>query len=290
MELNPIPLKTTFNVRAVENISYYRCPQNYVFAGETHNCWEFLYVDRGSVVVTAGDTVYFMKSGELAFHRPGEFHSFHTVGEADIIVVSFYCSSPAMHRLEQKVLLLHSREKDQLKRLVDEAQQVYMHFENDPPYIRMVKLDSAPWACDQMIKNYLEQLLIMICRRDDNIGFSQRAIAGDHLNQGPVLAQRAKDYLNEHYSEQISLDSLATALGVSVSQIKRVFREQIGQSMVNYLASLRIGQAKRLIREGNLNFTQVAEQVGYETIYYFSSLFKKRTGMTLTEYAKSLKD
>lgn len=290
MELNPIPLKTTFHVRAVENISYYRCPQDYVFSGESHDCWEFLYVDRGSVVVTAGSTVYFMKSGELAFHLPGEFHSFHTVGEADIIVVSFYCNSPAMHRLENKVLLLHSREKEQLKRLVDEAQQVYVHFENDPPYIRMVKRDSAPWACDQMIKNYLEQLFILICRRGDNIGFSQRAIPANRPNQGPILAQRAKDYLREHYSEQISLDSLSAAFGVSVSQIKRVFREQLGQSMINYLTSLRIGQAKRLIREGNLNFTQVAEQVGYDSIYYFSSLFKKRTGITLTEYAKSLKD
>ena len=290
MKLNPISLETTFHVRAIENISYYRCPQDYIFPGESHACWEFLYVDRGSVVVTAGSTVYFMKSGELAFHLPGEFHSFHTVGEADIIVISFYCNSTAMHRLEQKVLLLHSREKEQLKRLVDEAQQVYAHFENDPPYIRMVKLDSAPWACDQMIKSYLEQLFILICRRDDNIGFSQRAISANRPNQGPVLAQRAKDYLHEHYSEQISLSSLSVALGVSVSQIKRVFREQIGQSMVNYLASLRIGQAKRLIREGNLNFTQVAEQVGYESIYYFSSLFKKRTGKTLTEYAKSLKD
>ena len=290
MELNPITLEIAFHLHAIENISYYRCPQDYVFPGEAHNCWEFLYVDRGSVVVTAGETVYFMKAGELAFHRPGEFHSFHTVGEADIIVISFYCDSPAMHRLEQKVLLLHSREKEQLKFLVDEAQQVYAHFENDPPYIRMDKLDSAPWGSDQMIKNYLEQLFILICRRDDNVGFSQRAIPANRLNQGPVLAQRAKDYLQEHYQEQITLAGLSTALGVSVSQTKRVFREQIGQSMVNYLASLRISRAKRLIREGNLNFTQVAEQVGYDSIYYFSSLFKKRTGMTLTEYAKSLKD
>ncbi len=64
----------------------------------------------------------------------------------------------------------------------------------------------------------------------------------------------------------------------------------MGRSVVNYLTDLRLGQAKRMIREGNLNFTQVAEYVGYDSIYYFSALFKKRTGMTLTEYAKSLKD
>ena len=74
--------------------------------------------------------------------------------------------------------------------LVDEAQQVYRHFENDPPYIRMVKRDTAPWCSDQMIKTYLEQLLILICRRDDNVGFSQRAVSPTRINQGPLLAQR----------------------------------------------------------------------------------------------------
>ncbi len=290
MELHPIFLETNFDVQAIVNISYYRCPQDYTFRGETHDCWEFLYVDRGSVVVTAGNNVYFMKSGELAFHLPGEFHSFQAVGEADIIVVSFYCSSQAMHRLEKKVLLLHRKEKEQLKLLVDEAQQVYQHFENDPPYIRMVKRDTAPWYSDQMIKTYLEQLFILICRRDDNIGFPQRAVSPKRTNQGPLLAQRATDYLREHYQEHITLDSLASALGVSVSQVKRVFQEHVGRSMVNYLTDLRIGQAKRIIRDGNLNFTQIAEAVGYDSIYYFSSLFKKRTGMTLTDYTKSLKD
>ena len=290
MELNPVQLETVFDVRAIENISYYRCSRDYAFPGESHMCWEFQYVDRGSVVVTSGDNVYFMKAGELAFHRPGEFHSFQTVGEADIIVVAFYCDSSAMHRLEKKVLLLHRKEKEHLKMLVNEAQQVYAHFENDPPYINMRKLDNAPWACDQLIKNYLEQLFIYICRRDDNVGFSQRAISANRPYQGLVLAQRATDYLSEHYAEEISLASLSAALGVSVSQIKRVFQEQIGQSMVNYLTALRIGEAKRMIREGNWNFTQVAEHVGYDSIYYFSALFKKRTGMTLTEYAKSMKD
>ncbi len=290
MELHPISLKTVFNVRAIENISYYRCPRDYTFPGESHACWEFLYVDRGSAVVTAANNVYLLKAGELAFHCPGEFHSFQTVGEADIIVVSFYCDSAAMHRLEQKVLLLHRKEKEQLKMLVNEAQHVYRYFENDPPNVNMCKLDSAPWACDQLIKNYLEQLFIYICRRDDNIGFSQRAISANRPNQGLVLAQRAMDYLNDHFAQHISLSSLSAALGVSISQIKRVFQEQVGQSMVQYLTALRIGQAKRMIREGNLSFTQVAEQVGYDSIYYFSSLFKKHTGMTLTEYSKSLKD
>ncbi len=90
--------------------------------------------------------------------------------------------------------------------------------------------------------------------------------------------------------KSITLPSLAAVLGISVSQLKRVFHEQIGQSMVRYLTALRIGEAKRLIREGNLTFTQIAERIGIESIYYFSNLFKKQTGMSPTEYEKTLKE
>ena len=285
MEFRPIALHTDFDVEAVINISYYRLSRDYAFPGEKHSCWEFVYVDRGSVVVTAGTDTYFMKAGELAFHRPDEFHAFHAVGESDIVVVSFLCESPAMRRLEKKVLLLHTKEKEHLKMLMGEAQQAYQFFDNVAPQINMQKKDDVPWGSDQLIKTYLEQLFIHICRRDDNVGFAQRSSTG-----GLVLAQRIGDYLAEHYAGQISLQSLAVEMGASISQIKRVFREQIGKSMVNYVTDLRIAQAKRLIREGRLNFSQIAETVGYESIYYFSSLFKKHTGKTLSEYRQSLKD
>ena len=290
MDFRPIHLESEFDVQAVINISYYRLSRDYAFPGENHSCWEFLYVDRGSVVVTAGADTYFMKAGELAFHCPNEFHAFHAVGEADIVVVSFLCDSPAMHRLEKKVLLLHTREKEHLKMLINESQQVYQYFDNVPPRINMAKKEDAPWGCDQLIKTYLEQLFIHICRRDDNVNFAQRAVSSHSPAHGLVLAQRIKDYLHQAYTEKITLESLAQEMGVSVSQIKRTFREQIGQSMVNYITQLRISQAKRLIREGNMNFTQIAEAVGCDSIYYFSSLFKKHTGKTLSEYSRSLKD
>lgn len=289
MDFQPIELKSDFDVEAVINISYYRLSRDYAFPGETHSCWEFLYVDRGSVVVTAGADTYFMKAGELAFHCPNEFHAFHAVGEADIVVVSFVCESTAMHHLEKKVLLLHSKEKEHLKMLINESQQVYQFFDNVAPRIDMRKKETAPWGSDQLIKTYLEQLFIHICRRDDNVEFSQRAVSGNSAH-GLVFAQRIKDYLSENYTSKITLESLATEMGVSASQIKRTFREQIGKSMVNYITDLRISQAKRMIREGKFNFTQIAEAVGYDSIYYFSSLFKKHTGKTLSEYARSLKD
>lgn len=289
-DYQPVALQTVFDVTAVVNLSYYRLPLDYAFSGEQHPFWEFLYVDRGSVIVTAGADRYQLHAGELAFHRPEEFHSFRALGEANVFVVSFCCGSPAMHRLEEKVLRLHQREKQSLRLLLDEAALAYEHFEGEPPIVNLAKRADAPWGSDQLIKLYLEQLFICICRRDDNVRFSQRAITSTQFHQHLLLAQQARDYLAAHYSEAITLPSLAAALGISVSQLKRVFHEQIGQSMVRYLTALRIGEAKRLIREGNLTFTQIAERIGIESIYYFSNLFKKQTGMSPTEYEKTLKE
>ncbi|MBR6748075.1 MAG: helix-turn-helix transcriptional regulator, partial [Clostridia bacterium] len=52
---------------------------------------------------------------------------------------------------------------------------------------------------------------------------------------------------------------------------------------------LRISEAKRLINEGKLNINQISEAVGYDNIYYISSAFKKQTGMTLTEFSRSVR-
>ena len=279
-----------FDVKSIRNVSYYRLPKDYCFPGETHASWELLYIDRGNLIVTAGTDTYFMKTGELVFHCPNEFHAFQCVGEADIVVITLICDSPAMHKLEKKFLLLHRKEKEHLKMLVAEAQLVYQYFDKAPPYVNMQKKENAPWGCDQLIKTYLEQLFIHVCRRDDNADFSQRALSANPISHSMVQAQRIKDYLSEHYTEKISLESLALEMGVSLSQLKRIFREQIGQSMVNYITSLRLSQAKRLIREGNLNFTQIAAKIGYENIYYFSALFKKHIGKTPSEYMRSLKD
>ena len=192
MEYTPIPLVTVFDVDAIVNISYYKLENGYVFSGESHFFWEFIYVDRGSIVVTAGADKYFLKAGELAFHCPYEFHSFQSVGASDVMVVAFCCESEAMHRLEKKVLLLHQREKQCLKPLMDEAQQAYQYFENDPALVNLRKKPTAPWGSDQLIKLYLEQLFICICRRDDNVRFSQRAITSTQFHQHLLLAQQAR--------------------------------------------------------------------------------------------------
>ena len=284
-------LNTEVSVTGLINVSYYKLPKNFIQPGECHDFWELVYVDKGSLVATAEGKSHLLKAGELVFHRPNEFHALQMYDQkpANVIVISFCCESPIMKVFEQRILLLGQQEKQCLSQIVQEAEAAYVCFDNVAPYFDLQLREDAPFACEQMIKSALEQLLILIYRRNDSIRFDTRVVSSNQLHHHAWAVRQVQEYLHEHYSDRITLEMLAAQQNISITQLKRIFKEQTGTTIITYLTNFRIGEAKRMIQEGNLNFTQIAEAVGYDNIYYFSTLFKKNTGMTLTEYSKSVR-
>lgn len=284
-------LKEVINITHIINVTYYKFSKNYVFEGEAHDFWEFVYIDKGELIIAAGNFQYILKAGELVFHKPNEFHSIHATGKiaANATVVSFVCHSSCMKSFEHKILFLNDFEKHCLSMALSEAEQTYKPLQTAPPIISLQKQKSAPFGGDQLIKSGLEQMLIHIYRRQDSIHIRQRTIySNQHLNYQQII-KNIKELLEVNLSKKITLDLISNELKISVSQVKKIFKQETGLSIITYLTNLRIDESKRLIHESTLNFTQIAEQVGYENIYYFSKVFKENTGMTLTEYSLSIK-
>ena len=76
---------------------------------------------------------------------------------------------------------------------------------------------------------------------------------------------------------------------LSKSTFKHIFKEVTGRPPIRYLIDLRITRAKQLIREENLNMTQIAASLGFHSVHYFSRYFKKATGLSPTQYANTVK-
>ena len=74
---------------------------------------------------------------------------------------------------------------------------------------------------------------------------------------------------------------------MSVSKLKLLFREKYGGGPINYFIELKIEKAKQLIDEGNLNLTEIAESLGFNSLHYFSRLFKKMTGISPSKYSQT---
>ncbi|NLG53348.1 MAG: AraC family transcriptional regulator [Clostridiales bacterium] len=283
-------LKRVITITHIINISYYKFPKNFVFGGEAHDFWEFIYIDKGEMIITAGEQDYLLKAGELAFHKPREFHDVRASGRtlANATVIAFVSKSRAMRYFHDKILFLNDFEKELLTSVVREAKRVFTTLENTPPSIMLNLSPDAPFGSDQMIVSQIEQLLISIRRRGDSISTKQRTMAPKLRQNYKKITLDVLNILENSMGEKLTLKDISRRLNISVSLLKQVFRKETGKSIIDYLIDIRVGEAKRLISEGIMNFTEIAEHLGYGNIYYFSRAFKAKTGMTPTEYAQSV--
>lgn len=119
------------------------------------------------------------------------------------------------------------------------------------------------------------------------------AAAGDAAQaEGPadkssVLMSKVKRYLKHNYMlRDISLDSVSEILNINPSYFSVLFKRAFGVNFVDYLTELRMSAAKELLMDPLRSTAEVASMVGYESANYFTRAFKKKTGMTPTEYRR----
>ncbi len=98
--------------------------------------------------------------------------------------------------------------------------------------------------------------------------------------------QLAKDYLEEHYRERLSLDQLAERFFINKYYLTRIFKEQFGVSVGTYLAQLRVTRAKQLLRFSDLSVEEIGRECGIEEPAYFARVFKKVEGIAPGEYRR----
>lgn len=110
--------------------------------------------------------------------------------------------------------------------------------------------------------------------------FSNSRINDKHQKIAPSL-----DYLSSHYNDRtLSMEQIAAMSGLSERQFRRIFTEIYAVTPARYTTQLRIDRAKDLLANPYRTVTEIAEQVGYSDVYYFSKQFKAETGETPTQY------
>ncbi len=94
----------------------------------------------------------------------------------------------------------------------------------------------------------------------------------------------AKEYISKNYSRDISLDDVSRSVDVSPYYFTRLFKEETGETFVEYLTMLRMDKAKEMLNSSQYSMREICQAVGYSDPNYFSRIFKKNVGVTPTEY------
>jgi YesN/AraC family two-component response regulator len=149
-------------------------------------------------------------------------------------------------------------------------------------------LPDAPFGSMQTTKNLLELLLIKLHRHKDMLTQQHRLnIQLDGMDV-PIAVKEILDVLHSHLYDTLTVADVAKAVGKSEATVKKLFSLYRPGGMMRYFGSLKIKEAKKLIREGRYNFAQIAELLHYDTPQYFSKCFKDFTHMTPSDYRKSI--
>ena len=280
-------LTSILSISKIVTVHYYEFDKNFVFEGESHNFWEVTYVDSGRVLVCRDGEEITLGQGEIIFHKPNEFHSIRALDSApNFFVVSFVCNSPAMQYFERHHTVLDKRLKGFISSVINEAEKTYVIPKNDTSLKKLTKKDTAPIGGEQLIKTYLEQLLIFLIRGITKTGEISVFPTKESMESHLVIS--IKELIRENVEHNLRVEDICARIGYSKSYLSSLFREQTGTTITGYSTKMKIDAAKRMIREDGLNFAQISDRLAFDNPQYFSRVFKRVTGMSPTEFKRSL--
>lgn len=274
------------NVTRIANVHYFEFTNQYHTTKNAHNFCELLYVDKGSITVRSENYSGSLSDNQLMIHRPNETHFLECCNNIapNVIIIGFECLCPELIPFARFPVTLSVEQKRLLAEIMQEGMNVYAPPYDLPDQTDMKKREDYPFGADQMIKLRLETFLITLVR-------SQRRQAYASLASFPAGSGVAAvhQYLTEHYSEKIPLSNLCFLFGTNKTTLCKSFKAEYGTTILNYINSLKIREAKALLRENELSITEISEKLGFNSIHYFCRLFKKATGQAPKEYTATIR-
>lgn len=293
MAYKSVVLEDSITINRIISVHYFQYMSDFSFPGESHDFWELICVDRGEIDAVAGDRRLTLMKGNILFHKPNEFHNVLTNGKVSpsLVVIGFECHSPAIKSFEDQLMSVQDTEKKLLAQIIVEARNTF-DGRLDDPYQEELIFNSEPltFGSAQLISHYLEQLIIHLYRRYFSYSLpvrSSRFLA--EASSGNDTYNRIVRYMEEHLGERMTIDRICRDNLVGRSQLQKLFRDIKGCGVIEFFSMMKIDTAKQMIRDNQLNFTQIADRLGYNSIHYFSRQFKQITSMTPSEYATSIR-
>lgn len=248
--------------------------------------WQLLYIERGEYTCAIDGDLFCLKEGQALFCEPGGTR--YVVGQqnASVAYISFRCASEKMYQFRNRVVNVDDGQWALLSRVLTIGREAFVDIPEDQPFYGQQTAAGTTDYALQTLKNSLELLLLSLAETKE----AKPETYAPHCqtNYYTVQFRHMKEYLSHRMSQNVTVEELCMTTGLSRATVKRIFRCCAGMGPIQYFRTMRMKEAKRLIRETDLSITQIAEALGFSGIHHFSRVFKNTTGMSPREYAGSV--
>ena len=284
------PIRREFDLEGFHSIYYFELNKHFFHTQETHDFWEMVYVDNGSITAIVDGIGLSLKQGQAIFHKPNEPHAHisNQIEPSNIMVVSFTCNSPSMAFFEHKIFTLDKNPRKILRLFLQESElalgKIPNRFEDRSPLC----FDHGEAGALQLMDGFFSQFLITLLRNENQHSEPIRQSTESRQIVESSLTEAICDFLQNNLDKKLTLQELCNQFHIGKSYLCKLFRESHNCGIMEYFMMLKIREAKKLIRSEEYNITQISDMLGFSCIHHFSRTFHKLTGFSPSGYRRSV--
>ncbi len=275
-------LNNTLSVSGLVNVHFFDFTTDYETKDDCHPFCELLYVNSGTLYVTAESYTGPLNKGEIIIHKPNEHHFLKSTTEfsPSVIIIGFVCNENDLHLFSERPFTLTNEEITKLAEIVKEGRNVFAPPYNIPVY-DMKKKERKVYGSEQLLRILLEYFLITLVRRFKG---SDATLANGVTETFAI--DEIINYVDTNFLEKITIEELSFLFGTNRSTLCKEFKKATGKTLISYISDKKLELAKEKVANSSKSFTLIAEELNFESIHYFSRFFNKMTGLTPREYRK----
>lgn len=237
----------------------------------THYCSEIFYITDGSGQFQIEDQIYPINPHDLIIVNPNVLHTelSHNSNPLSYIVIGI-----------EDVELTTLEDEDDVSFCIinlKEIKDIVRFYFNQI----LIEINKKTPDSEIMCRNLTENLVILLSRQA-NFSVTLTPIQ----KKSPRVCIAVRQYIDHHFKENVTLDTLADITHVSKYHLVHVFSEEYGFSPINYLIYKRIEEGKKLLQTTDYSLSLIGRTLGFSSPSYFSQAFKKQTTYTPMEYRK----
>ena len=270
-DMGSLRVENGIRVDGLYTFFYQEKEQGFLFPGESHRMPELTYVDQGSLHSVADGQDLLLKQGDIVIYGPGQWHmQYADIGVAPrYVTLTFDISGLDVTPLLNRKFAAPQQAVQLLQQMLREQE-------------RMDKYSN------EMILTQLTQLLLTLLRESENPSGGKLQTSNAVHSENEIIRQ-AQIFISSHIRQKLSVPLVARQVDVSPSYLTALFHKNLQISPGEYIRRIKLQESKQMIRENDLNFTEIAAALQYSTVHHFSRQFKEKFGITPTEYAKSVR-
>lgn len=246
------------------------CAPDFIFHGESHNFWELVCVMEGRVRIVADEQVFELEAGQAILHPPMQFHSIASAGNTSPVIIVCSFTGENIPDLSNRVCRIPNLSAvKELHALGYRSYDFYadIHF-------------AAPKQGTQEHRLFIKELEVLLLELADQPSDTRQSATQSARNYSRIVS-----ILGQQVPRRLTVAAMAECCQMSEINLQKTFSRYAGVGIMEYYTRLCIRYAMSLLKQG-YSVKEAAAQLGYADQNYFSTVFKRVTGITPSQAQK----